>query len=1072
MPLRLGYVTLVAITLLAEPGAALAGNATGAGVSMPVDLDAHGAAVLSRTTGPFGRACGTSDHVTGIRRLGNRDVWTGAARVRRSASRSDVTATAVWNEPSGTTSLVTRVTALPKGEARVRQTCSSAEAGVVGAQWGFTVPDTCQVLVPGNSGLRLDASAPYGTRDFEYPMTWEAQLVLIQGPTSGVLIHAEDNARFFKALHIEHRRGAFVIAMESRCTAPFGPAKRAPAVTWRVRPYRGSWLVGAGMYRAWSDRTFGLSTLRAARPAWTRNIQLVVLTGLSDTKLLQELAKRAAPSRTLLYVPDWRRDGYDRNYPDYTPRPGFAAEIARAKAMGFRVMLHVNYFGCTMSNPAYEGLRACHTRDPFTGDLLYWDWQRATPPIKFAYLNPAASAWRKLFVQRMCDVCAELHPDALHLDQTLCIFNDAEGPIEGRNMMQGSIALHRELTEALPNVALSGEGLNEITCRYEAFAQRHPNGINFVDATWDENAMAMAHPVSSAVLTPWTTLYGYLGMTSPDSRDFYLAWMRVYDRYGVLPTWAWPTTEQLRSPSEVEQALLTEARWFQRNRPTPDFQPQQRSDTLFAWRGAAGNRLVIRKTPTGVARSADGKDILIQVHGQGSLRTPGSIAGWNAYNNSGPIGLDPQSWYLYTSRPSNPTAFHVWALPKGAIARRITDNDAFATIVIEDPQSILCDLTRATRSTRSGETLSDGEHAHTGPPDLQSSSGATVALQGDGIAMHPPWHGARKATTSLAACDGVGYVWMESDVTLPPNAAARFDGAAGLRAPEAEQKSDGVTYRVTARPSGTRPSDTNLASEILVRNVTGLPLTLDLTPLAGKRVTIRLEAHPGPAGNPSFDWAIWRTARVVLADPRPASVAVYSPKPFFETPGSILARTVRQLGGSRYVMSMMPPAPGYLLHQSPNRPDTSTDLTVLPFHTSVIERGGEGAPAGYATAEPGSAAVRGVERKGIFAHPPPAGQTLASYAVVLPSEPARLTGYAGIRDGAEGKSNGVGFRIQVNGVEVYRRDVMAGDPWQPFSVPLDRWTGKTIVLTLITDSLGDHSCDWAYWGEPHLEPIR
>ena len=69
-------------------------------------------------------------------------------------------------------------------------------------------------------------------------------------------------------------------------------------------------------------------------------------------------------------------------------------------------------------------------------------------------------------------------------------------------MMQGSIELHRELAAALPNVALSGEGLNEITCRYESFAQRHPNGVDFVGATWDGAAMISGTRTFSSY-SPW-----------------------------------------------------------------------------------------------------------------------------------------------------------------------------------------------------------------------------------------------------------------------------------------------------------------------------------------------------------------------------------------------------------------------------------------------------------------------------------------------------------------------------------------------------------------------------------------
>jgi hypothetical protein len=35
-------------------------------------------------------------------------------------------------------------------------------------------------------------------------------------------------------------------------------------------------------------------------------------------------------------------------------------------------------------------------------------------------------------------------------------------------------------------------------------------------------------------------------------------------------------------------------------------------------------------------------------------------------------------------------------------------------------------------------------------------------------------------------------------------------------------------------------------------------------------------------------------------------------------------------------------------------------------------------------------------------------------------------------------------------------------------VSLSQYAGQTVVLTLITDALGDYICDWAHWGEPRL----
>ena len=370
----------------------------------------------------------------------------------------------------------------PTGDILVRQEGQLTTSGLVGVSWGIaSVPDQVEVLVPGCSGQRFGADAPAQRRTFDYPMMWEAPFVLIQGQRGGVIIWADDSSYRFKSLVLDHSQRAFRLRFESRNTAPFEDKAQIVSSRWRIRVYAGNWQTGAAIYRQWAKARFGLVPLAQKGPAWAREIRFVVIMSL-DQPLLKELASRCNPAQTLLYLPGWRKDGYDRNYPDYTANAALGPFVAEAHRLGFRVMLHVNYFGCDPKNPLYANLKQWQVRDAFSGELQWWEWP-AEPPIKFAYLNPASRAWRETFVKRMVEVVGQYSADAFHLDQTLCIYNDKNGIIDGLNCIEGSLALHRQLREALPEVALSGEGLNEITCQYEHFAQRHIWGMDHVHRT-------------------------------------------------------------------------------------------------------------------------------------------------------------------------------------------------------------------------------------------------------------------------------------------------------------------------------------------------------------------------------------------------------------------------------------------------------------------------------------------------------------------------------------------------------------------------------------------------------------
>ncbi len=994
-----------------------------------------------------------SASLTGLRRLQERHLWNDKATLRTETQKEGMTISATWRESDGASQLDTSLSPQAGGDVLITQKARSASRGLVGVQWGMVVPDGWDVLVPGHSGLRFGADSSYGSHQFDYPLSWEAQFVLLQGKRGGLLIFAEDNAERFKVLHLEHQRGRFLIGFETRCTAPFEPLTETTSVRWRVHAYEGSWLVGAGVYRQWAERTFDLAKIRAAQPTWVKDVQFVVITDL-DAEKLKSLARSVEPRQTLLYVPDWRRDGYDRNYPDYTARTGFAEQMKQARAMGFRIMLHVNYFGCTPENPAYKEMQPFHTRDPFTKALLYWDWQRATPPIKFAYVNPAAKAWRQLFVRKMVALCQQLQPDALHLDQTLCIYNDANGLMDGMNMMQGNLALHRELRDALPHVALSGEGLNEVSFRYEAFAQRHIYGLNFHDAEWNDRLLAQAHPVSSSLLTSCTTMYGYLGMTNPQMEDYYFAMRSAYERFGVVPTLAFPSREQLQSPSPLVKSLLNEARWFQQNRPQPDYAPNWSGDTLFAYRTADGKRAEYRRDATGVtlavSQPSGWQVISRRVTGVTSLTLPGRIDGWRAYDETRLLGLNPKRSYLYVDEPRDMNAFHVHSLPDTATVRRIGIRAEFAVLSFDDRAATIADLREFSGALRSGETLRDGT-VRQADGFFQSATGTSVQPQGEGIFAHPPW----KAKTP-------GYAWLEFDVQLPPDAPARFETGVGLTSEQAARESDGVTFRVIARPHNTQYAIRN--TEKHSKSVHPEPLTLDLSSLRGQKITLRLETHPGETVN--FDWALWTRPRVVLTQPRQGQVEVVSPQQILSVVSPAGETKWDRKPDNRYILTLPFPGSAFLLFSRPHPVKPPTDLRTLPFSTGLVfGEGHETPPRDFMRGIPATATVQGVTKEGFSAHPPQRGQTHVDFLLTLPNEPLQLTGFAGIRDGAEGKCQGVGFRVEVNGEKVWSADIKPGRDWTPFNVSLAPFAGRTVVLTFITDSLGGYDYDWAHWGE-------
>ncbi|MDH7571639.1 MAG: DUF6259 domain-containing protein, partial [Armatimonadota bacterium] len=444
----------------------------------------------------------------------------------------------------------------------------------------------------------------------------------------------------------------------------------------RVSLYRGDWRVPAQRYRQWAEANLRPVRVTHQEPSWVRHVRCCVITGMS-IPVIEALAGRLDPAQTLLYIPSWRKAGYDRDYPTYDqPLAELGPFLARAHQLGYRVMLHVNYFGCDPLNPLYPQFEPFQVRSPWGAhEKQWWTWP-ADPPIRFAYINPAHRGWRDLFVARMRQLCSEFPVDALHLDQTLCIFNDHNGRIDNMNMVEGNVALHRELREALPHVALSGEGLNEVTYRYEAFAQRHAYGLRHAEGTWDRALLRMAHPISSYLLRPYTIVYGYLGCAAPTQAQLYAAWNEVYQHLGVIPTLK-PSLEQVRNPTGFTRQFFDEVKAWQENRLEIDTEGPWPATVSFPYRTANGQRAV----RTSDRRLLVGtREVSRTVTDVSEVRGPGSIPGWFAYDGKRIFGLNPDAWYPYFADARDPNVFHVEELPRGIVPAMVAENPGMAVV--------------------------------------------------------------------------------------------------------------------------------------------------------------------------------------------------------------------------------------------------------------------------------------------------------------------------------------------------------------------------------------------------------
>jgi alpha-L-fucosidase len=109
----------------------------------------------------------------------------------------------------------------------------------------------------------------------------------------------------------------------------------------------------------------------------------------------------------------------------------------------------------------------------------------------------------------------------------------------------------------------------------------------------------------------------------------------------------------------------------------------------------------------------------------------------------------------------------------------------------------------------------------------------------------------------------------------------------------------------------------------------------------------------------------------------------------------------------------------------------------------------------------------GVQKKGIFAHPPwegAKGRVVGQFDIHLnDARDPVLTFFMGIQDG-HGSDQGLIYRVGAGDKELWS-EFWKDATWRPVRISLKEFAGKAVKLELAVDSLGEH---YANWGEPRI----
>lgn len=948
-----------------------------------------------------------------------------------------------------------------KGQIVLRCEGTLDRGGVHAITWGATnlSLDTTQAVLPVKAGRILRAESNAASEEFEYPTHWEAQFAVVSGRRGSALIYSTDQDARFKRLSFLRAGRGYQLIFETQNQAPFAGLRSVESVEWRVDCFGRSWRAAVDAYKQdMRERSLRLySQPKVVRDQkWVRSIRAVVRVGnYQDTAILDELARRLDAPKTLLYFHDWRRDGYDVNYPDYTGRPGLREFTAYARKLGFRVMFHVDLPGVTPSHPVFERLKRYQVKDAMSLAPVGWLWDKDVPQ-RFAFINPASSEFRRVFVEAMRGIVHDYGADMVHLDVSAPMWNDSSGLIEGLNYAQGSIRLHCELLEAIPELALGGESVNELLAPFEHFVQR-----------WAWPCSLDPHPVCDYLFGDITRSYGYLGMPNPDqSPTDFLRHVKPYESQGVLPTLVIDSLSELGPRKPLTAKWLKVLRAWQDHDLRPDWSTDWPASVIFSLRGSRGARAVIERTSAGVRMVCDRKVLYERVEGVDRVKTHGHIAGHAAYLQGEIIGLNPLLSYWIDDGPPDLSAPHISAITGDAMIEESRTTDELVSFRIAAGQGrLLLDLAREIGNARAGVVFGGKRESLDQSATFSRTEGQVNGAPMTSVFAHPPWKPRPGA--------GPGQTFGIYSVKVPSATEGRCLLLLSAGISDGARETDGVTFIVKLD-----------GAEAFRRHVTSpMPwqrAALDLSAHAGRELDIELITDPGPAGNTSWDHALWGEPRVVLRrDSDASSVEVaLAAKPLGVVmgggPGDDEARVVtlraEHAGESVLADGIGAPAPlgVFFYYTEPAEISLPLDLCDTEFTAGLIHYGAYRPGSAWGGGTVGAVSIGGRTLRAISGHPPGYGRTALTWLLRLPPDcAAKLAFAAGIRENAS--TDGVGFLVRVNGVEKWTRSAVA-PVWWDAEVDLSEHAGRVVVLELVTDSLGEAFCDWAMWANPRLEP--
>ncbi|MFA6959177.1 MAG: DUF6259 domain-containing protein [Opitutaceae bacterium] len=930
------------------------------------------------------------------------------------------------------------------GDLVVVQNAETATPGLEWAEWtiGY-IPLEYNIIVPGGGGDTFTRNSPFKSKNYTYPMSWDAQLLVIEGAGHGFYLWGDDTQARFKSISIERTDLGWKITCRTINEAPFTPHTRLEARRWRINTYEGDWRVPARRYRDWAESSFHVKPLDRRNPEWVKDMRVFLTILRMDTALLDEYARQLDPKQTLIYLSQWRKQQFDRDTPNYDQFNKEALPfIKRAHELGFHVMLHVNFWGVTPENPLMQELAPYQVRNDQGVPMRYQNLNQK-PPLYLNYISPASARWREEFVGRMKKLVELSGTDAIHFDQNFHSHNDMNGRIDGLTFNEGLLRYFEEMRTALPGVAFGGEGLNELTYRSMDFAQRHVWSV--MGGTIDRAALSVSHPISSYLFSPYVRHYGWLGLPFPHEKpQVYAGWRENYINWGIYPTirHEWeisPITVQ--NPAGFLRQLLTEAKFFQQHHLDPDLDSTWPADMAYPFLTDDGRQVAWMKDRSFKMGGTEISRTLVDIS---STDLPGTIDGWLLYNDKQIFGLKPDQFYAYHPEPRDQTRTHITAVPAGFAPDRARLTDDFLFVTFRQQEKTVADLIDLLPSAASGVRLFDGQNL-AGQGVVADKHGALLRGSSGVLSMTPPAQGELSTdleSTAANTAKGLGEVYATYTVTVPAAGHPWFLSSVAMDGRAVRtKKSDGMVFTVTASDGAKTISQTAQA-----KDDTRVPLNLDLSAFSGLQVRLELTGNSGPAHDATEDRGVCYAPRIVTLDGTGGGSLAVAGAPAGWTSATTSTASVTVKTTDKETLLPLPPSAHFALLGKHDALSITAgqDLAALQKTVTLLDLWDGALQEGKLRSSVDA------DASGFVVTLPVRTKAVIDWQLALPDQPLVFSSQVLQTVG----SGGVGplrAKLAVNDEVLQSLAVPMGKDPAPFTVDLSKFAGQRVVLSLILE---------------------